>query len=162
MNKTTLWKTIVILLLSANLGLTAWIFFSKRRHHEGPPEGMGNPRERLIKDLSLNKEQTESYQRLADVHFRKMDSLHRERESCLRSILQMSKSEQTDSSRLSGLIEQSADIERQLDANIYEHFKQIYNLCDQKQRAGFDKVLEGAIRRPGGNPPNEKERPPHK
>lgn len=125
-----------------------------------PERQKRHPREFLVKELALNREQQEQYENLARDHHHKMrkldDRFKRIKGDLFRNLGNPNAEKETDSlTRLIGRLSQERELE------LFQHFSEIERICTPEQKQKLKRLVAGALH-PKGPPhgPPPRDRPP--
>lgn len=150
-NKMLFWCVIVLVVLNAVTLTSVWI----KRPPLGPPTGPdGRPDGHKIMEerLGLSLEQGEEFERIRDEHFmrtrRLQDDTHKVRLDLLDEMFAL----EPDETRIEELFGELGDNQNQFERNLYQHFQELKNACDQQQAEELKFMLRDLIEstRPGG------------
>jgi len=129
------------------------------------PKGPGNF---IVKELQFNKDQLNNFDQLNDQHHNKMrllsDDLRKLKDELFSKISVASVNENEVDS-LTTLIGKK---EKEKETEIFNHFRNIQDICTEKQKEKFKIIIKDALRRgddkgqrpPGSGRPNERRSPP--
>ena len=137
MNKKTLNRIIIAVLLTSNLLLLGFIFFARPPH---PPM----PKQVIIKKLGLDKNQSEKYLLLT--------KKHREAVIVLESKIKDKKNElyrnlstTADSADTNAAAVEIGKIQTEMEQLHYAHFLEIKNLCRKEQLPAFNELSKELV-----------------
>ena len=164
MKKNIVLYILLVFLIVVN-GFFVFNYIGKSNDNKG--EGRKDPMSFLRKELKFNDAQLEKLQTINATHHENMmrtnDALRGLKDTLLSNISNASVDENAIDSitRLIGV--KQANLEKE----IYYHFNSIHELCDDKQKEKFTKIIKDALRRggdQGGRPPGgerpDGQRPP--
>ena len=157
MKKNTLLYIILLVLIIMN-GFFLYNYLGKPVNNR-PMKQTGNPSEFIAKKLRFNDSQLEKLHTLDEVHREKMmrteDAIKE-----LKDVLFGNLSNETvKSSTIDSLTTLIGIREKEKDMNVFNHFREIQNICDENQKKRLEKILKDALR-PPGQPGREGEPPP--
>ncbi len=146
---------LVILLLIANI--TTLIFFWLGMKQMHPVAAAQQPSQYLITKLALNNNQQQQYKELVKQHREQMKLIHDQLRVAKDSFFDLLAHEDTNDKNI--FADRIAALNRQLDLQTFEHFKEVRKLCTADQQQKFDKVIKEVLRMMAGPGPQGK-RPP--
>ena len=142
MKTSQFYKYATWLLLTLNLLLIAFFFFTK----PGPPRGPNKHhfRNEAIELLKLSSEQETAFIEAAEMHNTAMDKLGQQGNSLLKSYFEplLGKTNQVGKDSLMTAI---LDLEKAKIEGTFQHFSEVKDLLDDDQGADFDKFMRRAI-----------------
>ena len=145
-NINTKWLWVMAGLLLLNLGLLAYLILGGNNQ-----ANQGQPRPLLETTLNFTEEQTSDFETLREEHREKSMALNNEIKS-LKDVLFSDFTSSKDATGADSLARKIANLHVKLDLATLNHFKDVRNLCTEKQKAKFDasigKMLQGGPPRP--------------
>ncbi len=132
MNKKTLNRIIIAVLLTSNLILLGFIFFSR-------PPRPPMPKEVIIKKLGFDKDQKAEYLQLTKVHHEAVMALEskiKEKKKELYSTL----ANANGNTNVDSLAKAIGQIQTEIEHTHYSHFTAIKNLCRKEQLPAFNEL----------------------
>ena len=156
MEKTKFLMVVIVALLLLNMGTLAFLWFGHRPPH--PTQG-GKPEAAtfLIQELRLDEGQKAQYDQLFWAHRGRMDSLkdklNQNRQQFFNGL------PVGDSTRVQAVL----DNQRQLEMELFNHFRAVRTICRPEQQTQFEAVIQQVLkmsRHPDG-PPIPHQSPPH-
>lgn len=157
---------VVVLLVVANIASIA-MFWLGRPSNKMPihERGKGTPAAFLIKELNLNEKQQDQLEILREAHKQAAEPLREElgkNKQLFFELLQLQNV--TDSQKINAEKKVIAVTEK-LDLLAFDHFYKVRNICTEKQKEKFDKVIMNVAQilgNPGSpHPPNDRPPPPN-
>lgn len=154
-NKRLGWVVLLLVVMNIVSLSALWIGYGKRPGRDKP----GNGGDKFLEQkLELRPEQTEKLKALRVSHFRKMEDLKREFRESRKGLHDFLKVE-NGAAQAKGLAEKIGRLQADIELEIFAHFSDIREICDDKQKQVFDSIiddmLKGGQRREGpeGNRP---------
>lgn len=146
---------IVSILVVLNLGLMAFILFAPGTGRQLPP-GRGDAGNYIIHELDMNEEQINLFEEMKHRHHEQMMQYKDSLDSYRKKLFNIQSYE--DSLKASEYAQKMGHFHYMQEWGTYLHFKEVYEICNEKQRSKFDEVIGEALKmmRPG---PGDK-RPP--
>ncbi len=132
MNKKTLNRIIIAVLLTSNLILLGFIFFSR-------PPRPPMPKEVIIKKLGFDKDQKAEYLQLTKAHHEAVMALEskiKEKKKELYSTLSATE----DSAIINAAASEIGQIQTEIEYTHHKHFTEIKNLCRKEQLPAFNEL----------------------
>lgn len=166
---------IILALLVLNFGTLSFMWINRppkpehERMHEGPgPEHIehpGHPGEFLIHELKLNDTQQKDFEKLRDEHQKQMKQVFDDIRKNKDELFAMLSNPAADTNKISGLTDNIAKGQKQIELATYDHFKKVRALCDDNQKKKFDEIIGDvlkmmAMQPPGSPPPDGQKGPP--
>ncbi len=157
---------VVALLVVANITSIA-IFWLGKPSDKMPvhERGKGTPAAFLIRELNLDEKQQDQLEILREAHKQAVGPLREElgkNKQLFFELLQQTNI--TDSQKINAEKKVTAVTEK-LDLLAFNHFYKVRNICSEKQKEKFDKIIMNVAQilgNPGGpNPPGDKPPPPN-
>ena len=125
----------------------------------------GNPENFIAKELKFDDSQMKQFRDLSDAHREAMQTIAEEtkvlKDDLFNKISEASVNDQ-DIDSITSLI---GETEKAKDFTVFNHFRDIYDMCNESQKAKFNRIIKDAIHKggPGGRPegsPEGREGPP--
>ncbi|WP_055444800.1 periplasmic heavy metal sensor [Lacinutrix himadriensis] len=158
MKKNTVLYILLVFLIVVN---GFFLFNYMGKSNDNKAEGRKDPMSFLRKELKFNAAQLEKLQTINATHHEKMmrtsDDLRDLKDALLNNISNAS----VDEKAIDSITRLIGDKQANLEKEVYYHFNSIHDLCDEKQKVKFKKIIKDALRRggdEGGRPPRS-ERP---
>lgn len=154
-NKRLGWVVLLLVVMNIVSLSALWIGYTKRPGRETPGKGGDKF---LEQKLELRPEQTEKLKALRVSHFNKVEGLKREFRESRKGLHEFWKVE-NGAAQAKGLAEKIGRLQADIELEIFTHFSDIREICDDKQKKVFDSIIEdvlqGGMRRegPAGNRP---------
>lgn len=139
MNKTKVLGFAVIALLVLNFGILAFLFFSK---NDNGPRGRKMPREIIIEKLHFDENQIVDYDRIIQVHQKKIRILDDSIRVSKNKLYQLLNSETIDTGLKDSLFLKLADYQKQIETTHFNHFIEIKKLCKKEQLSDYENLTE--------------------
>lgn len=153
------WKWVVLLLAVLNICLLVSIWLkqgsSPSDEMHRPPNGE-KAADFLIEQLKFTQQQLADFEKLKEEHHKAIDSLREISKEVHHSFFDNLKNEKPDTAKVNELAIAIANTQTQIEKVTFNHFKKVRNLCDEKQKAKFDEIIQEVLKRmarPGGPPP---------
>ncbi|MEK6155596.1 Spy/CpxP family protein refolding chaperone [Flavobacteriaceae bacterium 3-367] len=144
MKKNLLLFILLIFLVLMN-GTLLYLFFSKAPGRPAPPHLF------IVKELRFSPSQMQQYDSLQDEFESAMRPL-RERTRTTKDALFNSISKERYAERaIDSLTSIIGTLAKEEDQQVARHFRAIYELCDEKQKRQFRRILKDALHGPGKN-----------
>jgi protein CpxP len=162
-NQLKFWKWAVVLLAVLNVCLLASIWL--KQNGQAPDEMRRPPNgekaaDFLLEQLKFSEQQKTGFEKLKEEHRHKMDSLREISKEVHRLFFDNLKNEKQDTAKVNDLARAIANNQTQIELVTFNHFKEVRKLCDDKQKATFDEIIQEVLRRmarPGPPPPKQKD-----
>ncbi|HKC69062.1 MAG TPA: hypothetical protein VKG26_12580 [Bacteroidia bacterium] len=156
-NQLKFWKWTVILLAVLNICLVAsiWLKQGKPDDMRQPPNG-AKAADFLIEQLRFSPQQLTGFEKLKREHGHTMDSLRKVSKEVHKLFFDNLEKEKQDTAKINELARAIANTQTQIELATFNHFRKVRNLCDEKQKATFDEIIQEVLRRmarPVGSPP---------
>lgn len=160
-NQLKFWKLAVVLLVVLNICLLISIWTKQEKPDEmhRPPNGE-KAADFLLEQLKFSQQQLTEFEKLKQAHRHSIDSLREISKEVHRLFFDHLKIEKQDTVKVNELAHAIANNQTQIELVTFNHFKQVRNLCDDKQKATFDEIIQEVLRRmarPGPPPPKQKD-----
>ena len=144
MNKIKLLTFGVVALLLLNFGILGFLFFSgpKRGHFHPDHDEKPQPKEIIIEKLHFDNNQIASYDKLIQthrIHIRKLEDNITNSKNELYLLLN---SEPIDVVKKDSLIENLAQLQKEIETTHFNHFQDIKKCCKKEQLADFKSLTE--------------------
>lgn len=155
MEKSKFWKTLALVLLVLNLGTLTFMWVNKPGPRDGGPKKLDKL---IIKGLHLNEDQITKFKDIKKIHRGSIDSLDRIENEIRNSILKEVQAGQANDSLVNQLFMDLNAIRNQKDRITLEHFKELYNLCDDTQKGYYHETIGEIMKhlmKPPGPPRKE-------
>lgn len=160
MKRDTFLITAVIILFVFNLLTLAYVLFGLKRNVPQFPPG---PQPVLSAEdkLQLNPEQRMQFEGLKQEHRKEMEKLQNISKDLHDKYLDQLKSDDIDTSKRNGLLQEIADNQKEMDKVTFSHFEKLRGICTPEQKKLFNLFIDEIARslRPPEGPPEG--RPPH-
>ena len=143
-----------------------WMYkFKEHRQMLQPPPPPPAGKILLEQELRFSKEQAEKFDKLKIEHSTSARKLVDEIGMLKENLFETIKNYSGDDSKALKIAEEIGNKQEELDLITYNHFKDIRNLCDEKQRERFDLILKDISKmigpqNPPGQPPGLPVHPP--
>lgn len=137
MNRETLYKWIIGGLLLANVMLIAYLFWG---HHYFFHKHF-SPREKIIKELKLNKEQQETFDAFYVSHRSEIDQLQKQIAQQKKIIYNQLGATHSQEIMQDSLFLRLSQLQGQLEQSHFLHFKQLRSILRKDQLADFDRFI---------------------
>lgn len=165
-NKSRWFGAIIILLLLINAATIVFLFIGKNKHHLPPPQN-GGAFAFLVKELALDSNQKNEYQKLRDQHRNSVEGLRMQLKSNKDSLFDLLKVSSVADANVHQKLDSIASLNRKIDEITFSHFKQVRAICNPQQQIKFDEVIAQAMQmqapkqeHPHHRPPPNGEKPP--
>jgi len=140
MTKTSFFRYSTLVLLLLNVGLTFFLF-SSRKHGGGPPHGK-EPRDIIIHQLNLDDAQVVAYDELIREHRSAIYENDRVIRQLKNELYGHLASTDQDATATEQLIREINAVQLQIEHIHYGHFEDIKALCKPDQEQAFNKLAE--------------------
>jgi len=144
-----IWKWTVGILFILNLALLATIWCRPGAEHSMPPpmhEG-ARPDELIKGKLHFTEEQNKAFDELRDRHHDSIMMLQRQGKALRTQYFDYLKHPgAADSNRIDSLGAAIGNVQQQIEFVTFRHFRQVRMLCDEKQKATFDEIIDDVLR----------------
>jgi len=118
------------------------------------------PGDFLVKELGFDETQQEQFTALGKKHHHRMEGLSEDIRGLKDDMFKGLSDEALMEVNIDSIAILIGEKEAAKDLEIFRHFKQVQNLCNDEQKGKFSKIIEDALRRAGGNQgPPRGERP---
>jgi protein CpxP len=142
---------IIAVLLISNVAML--VFFmsktpgEKRESEKKPGWGMA---ETLKKEAAFDDQQVREYERLREEHWEKMKPMFHDMQATKSSFYQLVRDTTLTDSAVAVLAGQIGEKQKAIDFQIFQHFKKVRGLCRPEQKAKFDSIYQGTVKRMSG------------
>ena len=158
-NQLKFWKWAVLLLVVLNVCLLVSIWL--KQNGQSPDEMRRPPNgekaaDFLLEQLKFTEQQKAAFEKLKEAHHHSMDSLREISKEVHQLFFDNLKNEKQDTAKVNELARAIANNQTQCELVTFNHFKEVRKLCNDKQKATFDEIIQEVLRRmarPGGPPP---------
>ncbi len=114
-----------------------------------PPIGQfENPRDFIAKKLNFKSEQLDAFLIIKDKHQEKMKAHDLELKNLKDELFNNVNSSTFSNSALDSLTTLIGNLEKQKETEVFNFFKNIQGICDEKQKEHFEKILKDALHPP--------------
>jgi len=158
-NQLKFWKWSVLLLAVLNICLLGSIWLKQNGlspdEMHRPPHGEGAA-DFLLEQLKFTEQQKAEFEKLKEAHHHSVDSLREISKEAHHLFFDNLKNEKPDTAKINELARAIANNQTQIELVTFNHFKEVRKLCNDKQKATFDEIIQEVLRRmarPGGPPP---------
>jgi Spy/CpxP family protein refolding chaperone len=135
----------VIILLLVNTVVLSLLWWNKRPGNQ--PRNGGNAKEFIRKELALDAQQLQQFEKMRNDHFEKMQDINdKTRQLKEQLYIQVSA---TDTAALNNLLQQIGNNEMERDRITVEHFRQLRNILNNDQQHKFDNIIKDVMRMVG-------------
>jgi hypothetical protein len=157
-NKLIIWAVIILAVLNLVLLSTLWFFKSPAPLPPPPPpkDKSGGVMMFLERELGLNEDQRDRFRQLRHKHFETTRKFRNNIDSLKREILKEAFKYTPDSNYVNTLISQIAAKEKEVENEIFTHFLNLKNACNDEQKIKFESLVNEYFKK---NPPPEQK--PH-
>jgi hypothetical protein len=158
---------LMIVLVTLNLITIGFLWMYKFKEHrqilQPPPPPAGKIM--LEQELRFSKEQAEKFDKLRIEHSTSARKIVDEIAMLKENLFETIKEYGGDDSKATKIADEIGNKQKELDLITYNHFKDIRNLCDERQRERFDLILKDISKiigpqNPPGQPPGLPVHPP--
>ncbi len=145
MKSSKVFTVLIVLLLIANIITITMLWQQKNAPQKGVmhPDA---PKNLIIKELALSKEQVQQYEGLISEHRKALGTLRKELMKEKEHLFTLVADENTNTDTLSVEAQKTAGIYAQMDMVTVQHFKQLRAICNPSQQAQLDKMIMGIAR----------------
>lgn len=152
MENTKFLKAIIIILLLINVSTIAFMWMN--RPH--PKDVIGGF---FAKELQFTEAQQKQFDALKEEHHNQVESLREENKAKHDAYFELLQNPTIDSAEVNKLAGEISKIKEKEELATFYHFQKVRAICDEKQKAKFDKVINEAARMMAPNP-SGRPRPP--
>jgi Spy/CpxP family protein refolding chaperone len=143
-NKSRWFGAIIILLLLINAATIIFLLIGKNKHHLPPPQN-GGAFGFLVKELALDSNQKNEYQKLRDQHRNSVEGLRTQLKNNKDSLFNLLKKSNVTDENVHPKLDSIASLNRKIDEITFIHFKQVRAICNPQQQMKFDEVIAQAM-----------------
>lgn len=159
MKKNIILYSLIIFLIIVN----GFFLFHFLRNPEMPMQRSGgeNPENFILKELEFNANQKEHFIILSETHRNNMQSISEELKELKDLLFSKILEKSINSKEIDSITSLIGEKEKAIDMTTFNHFRVIQNMCNEKQKEKFERIIKDAIHR--GNPqerPEGKDGPP--
>ncbi len=144
------WKWAVLLLAVLNICLLGSIWLKQNGQPSDemhrPPNG-AKAADFLIEQLKFSSQQLVEFEKLKEAHHHAIDSLREAGKEIHHLFFDNLKAEKQDTFKVNELAKAIANNQTQIELVTFNHFKQVRNLCDEKQKIKFDEIIQEVLKR---------------
>ncbi len=158
-NKSRWFGAIIILLLLINAATIFFLFIGNNKHHLPPPQN-GGAFAFLVKELALDSNQKNEYQKLRDRHRISVEGLRMQLKNDKDSLFNLLKFSNVTDVNVHQKLDSIAFLNRKIDEITFSHFKQVRAICNPQQQIKFDEVIAQAMQMQAPKQENPHHRPP--
>jgi hypothetical protein len=137
MNKESFWKILAIILLVVNIGILGFLVLDRRGGNMP-----AKPDKLIIEGLHLDEVQIEQFQQLKKAHRNGIDSLDEAEIQVRKSIFAEIQNGMGSDSIQNQNLQKLAEIRNQKDQTTLLHFRELYKLCREDQKAYYHTTIE--------------------
>ena len=142
-NKSRWLGAIIILLLLINAATIIFLLIGKNKHHLPPPNGGAFGF--LVKELALDANQKNQYQKLRDQHRNSVEGLRTQLKNTKDSLFDLLKKSNVTDVNVHQKLDFIASLNSKIDEITFSHFKQVRAICNPQQQLKFDEVIAQAM-----------------
>lgn len=124
---------------------------------DGDFKGPKGPKNFISKRLDFNTDQTQQFEELEKKHRKTMRGISNEIRSSKEALFDQISNVETSDSKIDSITSVIGEFEKNKDLEVFRHFKAIYNICDDSQKAKFNSLVKDALHK--GPPPRERRLP---
>ncbi|TAH04977.1 MAG: periplasmic heavy metal sensor [Sphingobacteriales bacterium] len=157
MNKQRFLIISVILLLVLNTATLMFLFFNQRQQQLAPPP-QSSANSFIIKELSLTPQQQQQYAQLWQQFQQQLRQLRAADKQLHHQYFDLLKQAPQDTTVIDSVINKISLQRRQMEMALYNHFKQLRQLCTAEQQQKFNQLIDEIMHRMNPRPPGP---PPH-
>lgn len=158
---------LMIVLVTLNLITIGFLWMYKFKEHRQMQQPPPPPAGKIIleQELRFSKEQAEKFDKLRIEHSTSARKIVDDIAMLKENLFEMIKENGGDDSKATKIADEIGNKQKELDLITYNHFKDIRNLCDERQRERFDLILKDISKmigpqNPPGQPPGLPVHPP--
>lgn len=107
------------------------------------------PRFSMVEELNFNQEQQEAYNKMRSEHFDKMKSYSKRIGELKEEMYSNTGEDEVSKVFLDSVIDLIAIEEKNKDLEMYKHFRDVREICNDEQKAQLSKIINDAIKRHG-------------
>lgn len=145
-NKMLFWCVIVLVIVNVVTLTTVW----SRKPHPARPAGSGGPQDGqaiMQERLHLSDDQVQQFERIRSEHFMRtrplQDDMHKIRMDVLDEIF----APEPDDVKILEQLAELGNLQYKFEDQLFEHFRELKEVCDYKQTEELKKMLRGLIER---------------
>ncbi|MEX0288588.1 MAG: Spy/CpxP family protein refolding chaperone [Flavobacteriaceae bacterium] len=142
--KKNLLLTLLLVFLVVMNGILLFLFFKKPGKRPLPPH------EFVVKELRFTDEQMREYEKIRMDFDHNMRPLHRERMQLKEALFAKMSETDVEEKEIDSITALIGASEKERDMQVFNHFRAIYDLCDERQKEHFAKIVNRALRMPPG------------
>ena len=142
MKKQTILYILLIVLFLSN------VFFIFH-HLTGFGDKDHKPHFSIVEELNFNQEQQEAYNKMRSEHFDKMKSYSKRIGELKEEMYSNTEEDEVSKVFLDSVIDLIAIEEKNKDLEMYKHFRDVREICNDEQKAQLSKIINDAIKRHG-------------
>ena len=150
MKKNTLLYIIIILLIGFNG------YFIATQFKKPPRKKPGGPGIFITKELNFDEEQMAQFEALLRPHDAKMREIDRHKRRLKDHLFELMFQEDAAQSAIDSVLVEIGRNEQSRDRQVFDHFREVREICNESQRKKFEKIIVGALHRNGPPPPPRK------
>ncbi|WP_111683923.1 Spy/CpxP family protein refolding chaperone [Winogradskyella tangerina] len=124
---------------------------------DGDFKGPKGPNNFISKRLDFNAEQTQQFEELEQKHRKTMRGISNEIRSSKEALFDQISNVEASDSKIDSITSVIGEFEKNKDLEVFRHFKAIYNICDDSQKAKFNSLVKDALHK--GPPPRGRRSP---
>ncbi|WP_299526819.1 Spy/CpxP family protein refolding chaperone [Winogradskyella sp.] len=124
---------------------------------ENDLRGPKGPNSFITNRLNFNDTQLKEFNDLEQVHRKKMMSISEQIRATKDVLFDNISKAGVDTSLIDSITSVIGNYEKEKDMEIFRHFRAIYEICDESQKAKFNRLVKDALHR---RPPPKGKRPP--
>lgn len=147
MKKNTLLYIIIILLVGFNG------YFIATQFNKQPKGKPGRPEMFITKELNFNEEQMAQFEALIGPHEAKMREIMHRKKRLKDQLFELMFQSDAPQSAIDSILVEIGRNEQNRDRQVFEHFREVREICNESQRRKFEKILVHAMHRDGPPPP---------
>jgi len=123
--------------------VTMWMGPRGKHGRPGPPPHGpgGGPKAMIIHELDFNDTQVNKFEELVKQHRSGMNDLEKKGREIRENYFKLMTSDSLDYKAKENLEAAIAENQKNIDAITFDHFKQVRVLCNDEQKAKFDKMI---------------------
>ena len=143
---------IIAVLLISNIAMLIFFLSGKRDmpkpdNEKRPGYGMS---ETLKKEAAFDDQQVKQYEDLREKHWEKMKPMFHDMQVTKSSFYSLVKDNSLADSSVAALATQIGEKQKAIDYQIFQHFRQVRNICRPDQQSKFDTIYSGIVKRMSG------------
>jgi len=159
MNKQRFLIICVVLLLVLNTATLLFLFFNQRPQNfpPGPPPGSANSF--IIQELSLTPQQQQQYAQLWQQFQQQLRQIQAADKQLHQQYFQLLKEDPADTAVIDTVISSISQQRRYMELALYNHFKQLRQICTAQQQLKFNQLIDEIMHRMNPRPPGPPTQP---